>query len=277
MWENIVCSVCCFGMAHNLLKTPHGWMCSTCEWQWKSKPSTGCPSVPRYDYWWNQNETPPVGYRPVPDNLKTKTQLASLKLAPRDENKPNGCIYRQAKTQWLWLYDVNNTAPLQKPKRPYVSAATRRIRKEAVLLWDSGEVVTEVYRDIEISAYAEYRYYGFKSASKISKERQPYYYGFLAEVTVVGLPTLPQNYTELRAILNRSVDTHIEALEHAKILVDKLLDVGINEGMREQLSQSGSGFIMTDQRGYGFCLKLPEGLTIAHRLAVHFGWEVIEA
>ncbi len=128
-------------------------------------------------------------------------------------------------------------------------AATRRIRKEAVLLWDSGdsgEVVTEVYRDIEISAYAEYRHYGFKSASKISKERLPYYYGFLAEVTVVGLPTLPQNCTWLRAILNRSVSTHVEALELAKILVDKLLDVGINEGMREQLSQFGSGFIMTD-------------------------------
>lgn len=72
-----------------------------------------------------------------------------------------------------------------------------------------------------------------KSASQVSKERQPHYCGFLAEVTVVGLPTLPQNCTWLRAILNCSVGTHIEALEHAKILVDKLLDVGINEGMRE--------------------------------------------
>ncbi|BAZ08244.1 hypothetical protein NIES4071_00490 [Calothrix sp. NIES-4071] len=113
--------------AHNLLKTPHGWTCSTCGWQWKSKPSTECPDVPRYDWWWNKPEAPPAGYRPVPDNLKTKTQLASLKLEPRDKDKPNGCIYLQGQTRWLWLYDVNNTAPLPKKKRHYKSASERRI------------------------------------------------------------------------------------------------------------------------------------------------------
>ncbi len=132
VWENMICSVCCFDMgAHNLLKTPHGWKCSTCEWQWKSKPSTECPDVPRYDWWWNFREAPPVGYRAVPDNLKTKTQLASLKLAPRDEKKPDGCIYMQAKTQWLWLYDVNNTAPLQKPKRPYGACSDSTYQKRS--------------------------------------------------------------------------------------------------------------------------------------------------
>ncbi len=163
-------SAFCFGMdTHNLLKTPHGWTCSICSWQWKSKPSTECPDVPRYD-WWNQNE-PSTLSRPVPIHLKTKTQLASLKLAPRNEDKPDGCIYRQAKTQWLWLYDERDAIPLQrgKRKRNYVSVEERRILKEAIALWDSGNVVTEVYRDIEIIAYPTYRRDGFKSPSKISE------------------------------------------------------------------------------------------------------------
>jgi hypothetical protein len=218
--------------------------------------------------------------RPVPIHLKTKTQLVSLKLAPRDEDKPDGCMYRQAKTQWLWLYDERDAIPHKRVerKRDYISAAERRVKKEALLLWEFGTVVTEVYRDIEIIAYPTYRRDGFKSASKISKERIPHYYGFLAEVTFVGLPTLPPGYTQLRAILSRSVATHVQALADAKILVNKLLDVGIDDRTCEQLSQFGSGFIITNQEiPYGFCLKLPEGITIAHRLAIQFGWEVIEA
>ncbi len=174
---------------HNLVKTPHGWTCSICEWEWKNKPSTECPSVPRYDWW--DSEPSPLS-RPVPIHFKTKTQLGSERLAPRDEDKPDGCIYRQAKTQWLWLYDERNAIPLQRVKRKhYVNVAERRIRDEALALWDSGSAITELYRDIEITVYPTYRRDGFKSSSKISKERLPYYYGFLAEVTFVGLPKLP--------------------------------------------------------------------------------------
>lgn len=263
---------------HNLFKNPHNWTCSVCSWRWKNKPSTECPGVLRYD-WWNQNEPLPLS-RPVLIHLKTKTQLASLKKAPRDEDKPDGCIYRQAKTQWLWLYDERNAIPLQrvKRKRNYVNVAERRIRNEALALWDSGSAIAELYRDIEITVYPTYRRDGFKSPSKISKERLPYYYGFLAEVTFVGLPKLPPGYTQLQAILNDNVSTHIRALEQAKILVDKLLDVGIDELTCDRLSQFGSGFIITDKvKPHGFYLKLPEGNTIAHRLAIQFGWEVIEA
>lgn len=258
-------------MAHNLFKTHNSWTCSVCGWEWKSKPSTECPDVPRYN-WWNQNEQ---YTRSAPEHLKTKTQLASLKLAPRNEDKPDGCIYMQSQTRWLWLYDVNNTAPLPKKKRSYRSAEERRIRKEALLLWDSGEIYTEVYKDIEISAYASYRDCGLKRASQLSKERQPYFYGFLSEVVLTGLSMIPFN-SEVKAVLNRSVANHLQAIAHGKILIDKLLDVGISNENYASLEQFGSGFIMTDPAGYGFCLRRPDRTTIARRLASLFGWEVIE-
>ncbi len=268
-----------FGMnTHNLVKNPHGWTCSVCSWRWKNKPSTECPGVPRYD-WWNQNEPSSLS-RPVPIHLKTKTQLALLKKAPRDEDKPDGCIYRQAKTRWLWLYDERNAIPLRtvKRKRNYVNVAERRIRNEALALWDSGSAIAELYRDIEITVYPTYRRDGFKSPDKISKERLPYYYGFLAEVALVRLPVLLSNRPELQAILKDSVDTHIMALAHAKTLVDKLLDVGIDELTCDHLSQFSSGFIFTSkEKPYGFCLKEPSARILAHRLAIQFGWEVIEA
>ncbi|BAZ18775.1 hypothetical protein NIES4071_106600 (plasmid) [Calothrix sp. NIES-4071] len=258
-------------MSHNLFKTQNGWTCSVCGWEWKSKPSTECPSVPRY-HWWNQNEQLT---RMVPDHFKTKTQLASLKLAPLDEDKPDGCIYMQAQTRWLSLYDINKTAPLPKKKRSYKSAEERRITKEALLLWDSGDIYTEVYKDIEISAYASYRDCGFKRPSQLSKKRKPYFHGFLSEVILTGLPMIPFN-SEVKAILNRSVVNHIKAIVHRKILIDKLFDIGISNENCERLEQFGSGFIMTDSAGYGFCLRRPDGTTLARRLASQFGWEVIE-
>ncbi len=258
-------------MDHNLFKTQNGWTCSICGWEWKSKPSTECPDVPRYS-WWSQDEQ---STRSAPEHLKTKTQLASLKLAPINEDKPSGCIYMQGQTRWLWLYDVNNTDKLPKKKRRYKSASERRITKEALLLWDSGEVYTEVYKDIEISAYASYRDCGFKRSTQLSKELRPHFYGFLSEVTLTGLPMINFD-SELKAILNRSEGNHIKAIAQAKILIDKLLDIGITDKICESLEQSGSGFIMTDPVGYGFCLKRPDRATIARRLAAQFGWEVIE-
>lgn len=254
--------------AHNLFKTQNGWTCSLCGWEWKSKPTIECPNVPRYN-WWNEST------RAAPEHLKTKTQLASIKLVPRNEDQPDGCIYMQAQTRWLWLYDINKTAPLQRKKRSYKSAEERRIRKEAVLLWDSGEIYTEVYKDIEVSAYATYRECGFKKSTQLSKELQPHFYGFLSEVTLTGLPMIPFN-SEVKAVLNRSEGNHIKAIAQAKILIDKLLDIGITDKICESLEQSGSGFIMTDPVGYGFCLKRPDRANIARRLASQFGWEVIE-
>ncbi|BAZ08245.1 hypothetical protein NIES4071_00500 [Calothrix sp. NIES-4071] len=75
--------------------------------------------------------------------------------------------------------------------------------------------------------------------------------------------------SEIKAVLNRSVGNHLIAIAHGKILIDKLFDIGINNGNYESLEQFGSGFIMTDQAGYGFCLKRPDraSMTMAQRLA----------
>lgn len=181
----------------------------------------------------------------------------------------------QSQTRWLWLYDVNNTAPLPKKKRSYKSAEERRVTKEALLLWDSGDIYTEVYKDIEISAYAAYRDCGFKRSTQLSKELQPHFHGFLSEVILTELPMVLFN-SEIKAILNRSICNHIKAIAQAKILIDKLFDVGISNENCERLERFGSGFIMTDPVGYGFCLRRPDGATLARRLAEQFGWEVIE-
>jgi hypothetical protein len=82
--------------------------------------------------------------------------------------------------------------------------------------------------------------------------------------------------SEVKAVLNRTESNHLKAIAHAKILIDKLLDIGISDETYERLEQFGSGFIMTDPVGYGFRLKRPDGATIARRLAAKFGWEVIE-
>lgn len=59
---------------HNLLKTENGWTCSVCKWQWKSKPLSKCPNVPRYDYWTQRKF---IG-RPTPANLMTQDELTEL-------------------------------------------------------------------------------------------------------------------------------------------------------------------------------------------------------
>ena len=36
-------------MDHQLTRTGKAYHCEICLWDWKSKPSTDCPGVPRYD------------------------------------------------------------------------------------------------------------------------------------------------------------------------------------------------------------------------------------
>ncbi|MFL9467111.1 MULTISPECIES: hypothetical protein [Scytonema] len=82
-------------LVHDLIKTDSGWRCKTCDWLWQSKPKTECPGVVRYNW-------------VHPERLKTTTDLHKKNLKPKDENKPDGCIYSQKSRLWIWLYDEKN-------------------------------------------------------------------------------------------------------------------------------------------------------------------------
>ncbi|MUH00828.1 hypothetical protein F7734_54590 [Scytonema sp. UIC 10036] len=82
-------------IAHDLIKTESGWKCKVCDWLWQSKPKTECPGVTRYN-WLH------------PDCLKTTIDLQKKNLKPKDENKPDACIYSQKRCFWIWLYDEKN-------------------------------------------------------------------------------------------------------------------------------------------------------------------------
>lgn len=125
-------------MDHELEKLPDGgWTCSTCRWEWKSKPQTLCPGVPRYD--WGD----------VPDHLKTQTQLGKMGLKPAKEQQPEACVYSQSKTDYYWLYDIVQAIPKRKATLAQLAALEkgRSVLDESIALAGAGRGILEPYRE----------------------------------------------------------------------------------------------------------------------------------
>ncbi len=78
-------------MQHQVKKTEAGYQCEICEWQWKSKPSSGtCPGVRRY------------AWGSAPETLRTAYQLKKRKLKPGGE----ACGIVMGQYGDYWLYDI---------------------------------------------------------------------------------------------------------------------------------------------------------------------------
>lgn len=89
-------------------------------------------------------------------------------------------------------------------------------------LQDSGKIITEVYKDIEIKVYPAYQKYGYENSDQIHFGcEHRYYYGFLAEVKLIGTPEFSPN-TEIKIIFEKAKSTHIRAFNLAKKLIDEL-------------------------------------------------------
>ncbi|MEC4814979.1 MAG: hypothetical protein SAK29_17115 [Scytonema sp. PMC 1069.18] len=78
--------------SHNFIKTEGKWKCSVCGWEWKSKTTTLCPGVTRYE--WSTK----------PPNLKTAVELKRLNLKPKPSAEVRGTIFSM-KNGFYWLYD----------------------------------------------------------------------------------------------------------------------------------------------------------------------------
>lgn len=131
---------------HNLEKEKQGWSCSVCQWKWKTKPQTLCPGVPRYEW----------GHE-IPAHLKTQTQIGKLGLKPAKGQKPEGCVYRQTKRDYCWLYDVRQT--VHKKATPAQLAALEKARSllyESITLADEDRGVLESYREGLIEVRPQY-------------------------------------------------------------------------------------------------------------------------
>ena len=117
-------------MKHSVEKTETGFQCTVCKWNWKSRPTSDCPGVQRYE--WGT----------APDNLKTIGQLKKAGLKP---NAPYRGIVQGGKGTYE-LFDMIDAIPFtpeeisaekeRKRRSRYITCkhCKREVRKEK---WDS--------------------------------------------------------------------------------------------------------------------------------------------
>ena len=221
---------------HNLTKTDYGCYCTSCRWKWRTPPTSGCPGVPRFGRWVD-----------VPDYLKTKSELFKAGLKPRENLGPDGCLQPQNdKYPRYWLYDARQAIPKHKPTSDTGEdlAKERAIAYEAKRLWESKQVYTETYKGTAISALPLVRakFISFKARAQVS--------GLPGEFDCVEVET------------NRSLATHIQAVQFTREFLDQLLKQGVpnrtldRENLHEYLRQWGSGLIRLQDSGAGFYIRV---------------------
>jgi hypothetical protein len=221
---------------HHLITTDFGYRCTICRWQWRSIPKSSCPGVPRFARW---SDLPPY--------LKTIDQLSKAGLKPIDTGDPTACLQpREGKSPRYWLYDQRQSVPLH--NRVTVFAATlqeqRATAARARRLWEKGEVYTELHRGVSIEAIPQIveKFIRFKARAKVR-----------------GIPGRFQT-AEIEA--NLSLPTHIEAVEHAKQFINRILDSGIpnhlpdRKNLHAYLEEWGGCFIRVEESGAGFYIRV---------------------
>lgn len=221
---------------HNLTKTDYGCYCAICRWKWRSPPTSQCPGVPRFGRWTD-----------VPDYLKTKSELFKAGLKPRENLGPEGCLQLASdKHPRYWLYDERQAIPKHKPtSEPGEDLAKERaIASEAKRLWENKEIYTETYKGVAIAALPLVR------AKFIS---------FKARAQVSGIPG---EFNHVEVETNKSLPTHIKAIQVTREFLDQLLTHGIpnrtldRDNLHEYLRQWGGGFIRLQDSGAGFYIRV---------------------
>lgn len=221
---------------HNLIKTEYGCRCTICQWNWRSLPSNWCPGVPRFARW-----------KEIPDYLKTIDQLGKVGLKPRDKYDPDGCVQpKDDKPPRYWLYDIRQAVPLHVRTWTYGEnlQLQKAIASEARLLWERGEIYTEIHRDVVVEAipHRPNKFIRFKARAQVSD--------------------IPGAFSEAEIETNQSLPTHIEAVEALKGFLERLLDAGIPDStpdrrnFHDYLRQWERGFIRQQGSNVGFYIRV---------------------
>lgn len=221
---------------HKLIKTDYGCYCTICNWKWRKPPTNQCPGVPRFGRWHD-----------VPDYLKTKSELFKAGLKPRENLGADGCLQPASeKHPRYWLYDERQAIPKHKPTFEFGEdlAKERAIASEAKRLWERKESYTETYKGSVIiaSPLVRSKFISFKAKAQISG--------------------IPGEFNHVEIETNKSLPSHIEAVEFTKYFLDQLLKQGIpnhtldRQNFHEYLHQWGSGFIRLQESGAGFSIRV---------------------
>jgi len=179
--------------------------------------------------------------------MKTVGQLSQTGLKPRDKSDPAGCLQpRGAMHPRDWLYDVRQAIPLH--ERTSVFAETRKLQTaiaaEAKRLWERKEIYLTTHRGVVVEAIPVLwdKFIRFKATARIS--------GLSGEFNDVDIE------------LNKSLPTHIEAVEVTKKFIDRLIDSGIpdttpyRKGLHAYLREWRGCLIRLDESGLGFYVRL---------------------
>ena len=113
-------------MKHEIIKIDSGFECTVCGWHWKSRPSSDCPGVRRYEW------------LTAPENLRTEGQLRKRKLMP---GGPKCGVVQGGKGEYE-LFDLAQAVPVSEE----ILKAEREQRRKARLrkcAWCKKEVYRE--------------------------------------------------------------------------------------------------------------------------------------
>ncbi len=225
---------------HNLIQTDYGCYCTICHWKWRSIPTSRCPGVHRFGRWVD-----------IPNHLKTKSELFKAGLKPGDNLGPDGCLYPPIdRHPRYWLYDERQAIPKHKQPSNFGEdlAIEKAIAIEAKRLWENKEVYTETYKTAVISALPMVRakFISFKAKAQVTH--------------------IPGEFNCIEIETNKSLPTHIKAIEFTRQFLEQLLLQGVpnrtldRENLHEYLRQWGSGFIRLQDSGSGFYIRVNHNL-----------------
>jgi DnaJ-domain-containing protein 1 len=182
--------------------------------------------------------------------MKTVGQLSQSGLKPRDKGDPAGCLQpRGAVNPRYWLYDARQAVALH--ERPSVNGENRQLQRaiaaEAKRLWERREIYLTTHRGVVIEAIPllSDKFIRFKAAARVSG--------------------LPGEFSGVDIEANKSLPTHIEAVEVTKQFIDRILDAGIpdstpyRKGLHAYLREWGGCLIRVDESGIGFYVRLHYG------------------
>lgn len=223
-------------LTHKLIKTDYGCYCTICNWKWRRPPTEQCPGVPRFGRWHD-----------VPDYLKTKSELFKAGLKPRENLGAGGCLQPASDLHpRYWLYDARQAIPKHKQTFEFGEdlAQEKAIASEAKRLWENKENYTETYKGSVITAspLVRAKFISFKAKAQISG--------------------IPGEFNHVEVETNKSLPSHIEAIEFTKDFLDQLLKQGVpnhtldRQNFHDYLRQWGGGFIRLQESGAGFSIRV---------------------
>ncbi|MEW6498725.1 MAG: DnaJ domain-containing protein [Cyanobacteriota bacterium] len=153
---------------------------------------------------------------------------------------------REDKPPQYWLYDQRQAVPLHRRTSAFGKTIQqqRALAAEARRLWEQGEFYTEHHQGVVIEAIPQVleKFIRFKARAKASN--------------------LPGKFRVVDIEANLSLPTHIEAVEHIKKFLDRILDSGIPDitpyrnNLHAYLQEWGGCFLRMDASGAGFYIRV---------------------